>query len=217
MSIEIWLSGFFFLFIIITNFASGFFGYKTFGDVDPDAQLRKINKNPSTFKFSVAIILLEHLGIIALAVSLFIAFSPYNLMLGIVWATFRIAEALIQIYDKKNYWKLFNLAKQYSDANGTEKDRFIDLCSNILKTKASRFSFAQILFSIGTLAYSILFAVYGIVPIIIGWFGVVASILYGGGNIIFRIKSDFKILWNIGGLLILLFEVVLGGWLLFFS
>jgi len=44
------------------------------------------------------------------------------------------------------------------------------------------FTFAQILFSIGTLAYSILFVTYGVVPAIIGWFGIVASILYGFGN-----------------------------------
>jgi hypothetical protein len=148
---------------------------------------------------------------------LFIAFSTYNIVLGIVWCVFRIGEALIQIYDKKNYWGLLNIAKKYSDANKAEKDVSIDLGSKILTTKDSVFTFAQILFSIGTLAYSTLFVAYGVVPIIIGWFGIVASIIYGLGNGIFRIKHDFKVLWNIGGLLILLFELVLGGWLLFFS
>ena len=210
------LSGFLFLFIIITNFASSFFGYKTFGDIDSNAQLQKINRNPTKFKISVVLILVEHLSIISLAVTLFIAFSQYNIILGIVWCIFRIGEALIQIYDKKSYWGLLNLAKQYSDTSGAKKDELIDLGRSILKTKTSRFSFAQILFSIGTLAYSILFVTYGVVPTIIGWFGIVASFLYGFGNAIFHIKSNFKILWNIGGLLILLFEVVLGGWLLFF-
>ena len=92
----------------------------------------------------------------------------------------------------------------------------IDLGHRILKTKSSRFSFAQILFSIGTFAYSILFVVYGVVPILIGWFGIVASIFYGFGNVIFHVKPNFKVIWNIGGGLILVFEVLLGGWLLFF-
>ena len=218
MSFEMWLSGFFFLFIIITNIASGKFGYKTFGDVDSDTQLQKINNDPTKFKISVALILIEHLGIISLAVSLFIAFGPsYNIILGIVWSISRIGEALIQIYDKNNYWGLLNLAKQYSDANGAEKDSLIDLGRSILKTKESRFGFAQILFSIGTLAYSILFVTYGVVPAFFGWFGIVASLLYGFGNGIFLIKPDVKVLWNIGGLLILLFELVLGGWLVFVS
>jgi len=217
LSVETWLSGFFFLLIIITNFASGFFGYKTLGDEDSEVKLQKINKNPTNFKISVVLILIEHFSIIALAVTLFISFSPYNIILGIVWFISRIVEALIQIYDKKNYWRLLNLAKEYSATNDAEKNRLIDLGRSIFKTKFSIFSVAQILFSIGTLAYSILFVTYGILPIIIGWFGIIASLLYGFGNAISQIKSNFKILWNIGGLLILIFEVVLGGWLLFFS
>ncbi len=185
--------------------------------MDSNAQLQKINKNPTKFKVSVVLILIEHFSIISLAVTLFIAFSPYNIILGIVWCISRIGEALIQIYDKKNYWGFLNLAKQYSESSGAEKDAVIDLGRSILNTKLSRFSYAQILFSIGTLAYSILFVAYGVVPAIIGWFGIVASIIYGSGNMVFRIKPNFKILWSIGGLLILLFEVVLGGWLLFFS
>ncbi|MFX1411675.1 MAG: DUF4386 domain-containing protein, partial [Promethearchaeota archaeon] len=191
--------------------------YKTFGDVDSETQLQKINKNPTKFKISVALILIEHLSIISLAVTLFIAFSPYNIILGIVWCIFRTGEGLIQIYDKKSYWGLLNIAEKYLDINEAEKHALIDLGSSILKTKTSRFSLAQILFSIGTLAYSTLFVTYGVVPIIIGWFGIVATILYGFGNGIFRVKPDLKVLWNIGGLLIFLFEVVLGGWLLFFS
>ncbi|MFE3846193.1 hypothetical protein ACFL1L_04980 [Thermoplasmatota archaeon] len=72
-------------------------------------------------------------------------------------------------------------------------------------------------FSIGTLAYSILFVVYEIIPTIIGWFGIVASIIYGFGNGIFFVKPNIKTIWNLGGLLILLFEIVLGGSLIFFS
>ena len=115
MIIAIKLSGFFFLFIIITNIVSSFFGYKTFGDVDSDVQLQRINKDPTKFKISVVLILIEHFSIIALAVTLFISFSPSNIILGIVWCISRIGEALIQIYDKKSYWGLLDLAIKYPD------------------------------------------------------------------------------------------------------
>jgi hypothetical protein len=212
------LSGFFFYFIIITNVLSGKFGYKTFGDVDLEAHLQKIQDDPRRFKISVVLILIEHLSIISLAVTLFIAFGlPYNIILGIVWVISRIGEALIQIYDKNNYWGLLNLAKRYFGTSGAEKDALIDLGRSIIKTKEFRFGFAQILFSVGTLAYSILFVTYGDALTIIGWFGIVASILYGFGNGVFLIKPNIKALWNIGGLLILLFEIILGGWLLLYS
>ncbi|TFG04383.1 MAG: DUF4386 family protein [Promethearchaeota archaeon] len=210
------LSGFLFLFIIITNLASERFGYKTFGDVDLEAQLQKINNNPIYFKISIALILLEHLSIISLAITLFLAFGNYNIILGIIWFVSRIGEGLIQIYDKKNYWRLFDIADEYSNIRDAEKEELIKIGIGILKTKSTRFAFAQILFSIGTLAYSILFATHEIIPMFIGWFGILASIVYGVGNLIFQIMSKVKVLWKIGGLLILFFEIILGGWLLFF-
>ncbi|MFW9969534.1 MAG: DUF4386 domain-containing protein [Candidatus Odinarchaeota archaeon] len=217
MNIEIWLSGFFFLFIIVTNLAGGLFGYKTVGDVDSEAQLQFINKSPIKFKIGVIIILIEHLGIISLAITLLIAFSPYNIILGIIWCISRIIEALIQIYDKKSYWGLLNLAIKYSSTSDVEKNVLIDSSNNIFKTKKFRFAISQLFFSIGTFAYSILFVAYGVVPLFIGWFGIIASILYVLGSGLFLIKTPIKALWSIAGLLILIFELTLGIWLLWYS
>jgi len=217
LSIEIWLSGFFFLLIIVLLMTAGALGYKTFGDIESEVQLQLINKDPKKFKISFGLVLMEHCTIISLAITLFIAFSPYNIILGIVWCISRIGEGLIQIYGKKEYWGLLNIAKKYSSTTDVERKELIDLSDSILKNKNSKFTFTQILFSIGTLAYSILFVTYGIVPLFIGWFGIIASIVYGLGNLIFRIKPDFEVLWNLGGLLILIFEVILGGWLLFIA
>jgi hypothetical protein len=209
------VSGFLFLFIIITNLASGRFGYETFSDLDPNVKLQEINNDPKKFKIGAVLILIEHVSIIALALTLFIAFSPYNILLAVVWAIARTAEGAIQIYNKKTYWGLLKMARQHAGAGGSEKSALIDLGRSILKTKNTVFTFAQILFSIGTLAYSILFATYGVVPEIIGWFGIVASIIYGFGSGIKLVKTNLKVLWSFGGLLILIFEIVLGGWLLF--
>ncbi len=215
MIIEMVLSGFLFLFIIVLNLASERFGYQTFDDLDSDAKLQKINKNPKKIQISVVLILIEHVSIIFLAVMLFIAFSQYNIILAVVWAISRTIEGLIQIYYKKDYWGLLNLARQYSGASNAEKHSLSDLGRSILKTKNTVFTFAQIFFSVGTLAYSLLFVTYGVVPEIIGWFGIVASIIYGSGSGINLVKPNFKLLWSFGGLLIFIFELILGGWLLF--
>jgi hypothetical protein len=215
--IERVLSGFLFWFIIVVNVASGRFGYETFSDLDSEAKLQKISRDPKKFRVSFILILTEHASIICLAVLLFIAFSQYNLLLAVVWIIARTSEGLIQIYTKKDYWRLLNLAKDYSRANGAERERLADLGHSILERKNSVFTFAQVLFSIGTLSYSILFVSSGVVPIAIGWFGVVASIVYGFGSGTKLVKPNFKALWGLGGLLILFFELVLGGWLLFSS
>ncbi len=74
--IEMMLSGFLFLFIIITKLASERFGHETFSDLDSDAKLQQINDDPKKFKISTVLLLIEHASIIALAIMLFIAFSP---------------------------------------------------------------------------------------------------------------------------------------------
>jgi len=209
------LSGFLFLFIIITSVASVRFGNKIISDLDSDAKLQKINDDPNKFQISIVLALIHNGSIIALALMLFIVFSPHNLILGVVWTIFRIGEGLILFYNEKNYWGLLNITRQYSVTSGAEKKSLSDLARNILQTKNSRWTFAQILFSIGTLAYLTLFVTYGGVPPIIVWFGLVATILYGFGSGINLVKPNFKVPGYFGGLLILLFEIVLGGWLLF--
>jgi hypothetical protein len=212
--IEDVLSGFLFLFIIITNMASNRFGYETFSSLDSDTKLKKINKDQKKFKIGTTLILLEHIGIISLAIMLFLTFNSYSLLLAVVWTISRITEGLIQIINKKSYWNLVNISKQYAEANGTEKKSLSDLTYKILKTKNSVFTFAQILFSVGTLSYSILFVTSGIVPELVGWFGIVASIIYGFGSGIKLAKTNIKAVWSIGGLLILIFELILGVWLM---
>jgi len=136
-------------------------------------------------------------------------------VLGIVWLIFRTGEGLIQFINEPNYWGLLNIARQYSVSSGAEKKSLSDLARSIFKTKDYRFKFAMICWSIGTLAFSIVLVTSGVVPAIIGWLGIVASILVGFWNGIKIVKLNSKDFSAIGGLSAILFEIVLGGWLLF--
>ncbi len=216
MILEMILSGFLFLFIIITLIIAERFGYSVISDLDSDAKLQEINKDPKKFKIGTVLALIEHGTIIALAIMLFLAFNPYNITLAVIWTISRITEGLIDFYNEKNYWGLLNIARQYSSSSGAEKKSLSELGRSILKTKNRVLAFAQILFSIGTLSYSILFATSEAVPVpaLIGWFGIVASILYGFANGIILVKPDKARKFFVVGLLILIFELVLGGWLL---
>jgi hypothetical protein len=212
------LSGFLFLSILVLNLAMGALGYlMEKDDYDPDADLQKINKNPKKFQISIVLALIEHGSVIALTIMLFIAFSPYNIILGIVWTICRIGEGLIQFYNEPSYWGLLNIARQYSSTSGAEKASLSDLARTIFKTKDTRFKFAMICWSIGTLAYSIVLVTYEVVPAIIGWLGIVASILVGFSTGMKLVKPNVKDFTSIGGLSAILFEVIIGGWLLFFS
>jgi hypothetical protein len=211
------LSGFLFLFILVLNIVMGSLGYlMEKDDYDPDADLQKINKNPRNFRLSIRLALIEHGSVIALTIMLFIAFSSYNLLLGIVWLIFRMGEGLIQFINEPNYWGLLKIARKYSVSSGAEKSALADLAGTIFKTKDYRFKFAMVCWSIGTLAFSIVLVTSDVVPAIIGWIGIVASILIGFNDGIKLVKPNIKVP-PIGALFALLFEVIIGGWLFFSS
>ena len=214
--IEMMLAGFFFLFIIITLVIAERFGYSVISDLDSETKLQEINKDPKKFKIGTVLALIEHGTIIALAITLFLAFNSFNITLAAIWTISRVTEGLINFYNEKNYWGLLNIARQYSASSGAEKQSLSELGRSILKTKNRVLGFAQILFSIGTLSYSILFATSEAVPVpaLIGWFGIVAGILYGFANGIIIVKPDKAKKFFVVGLLILIFELVLGGWLM---
>ncbi|MHA2082006.1 MAG: DUF4386 family protein, partial [Candidatus Thorarchaeota archaeon] len=96
MIIELFLTGFLFLIILVLNIPMMALGYKMeMGDSDVDTELQKISNDPKRFRISIVIALIEHGCVIALAIMLFIVYSPYSIILGIVWAVVRIGEGLI--------------------------------------------------------------------------------------------------------------------------
>ncbi len=211
------LSGFLFLFILVLNLVMGAFGYlMEKDDYDPDKDLEKINKNPKKFKIGIGLALIEHCCVIALTILLFIAFSSYNIMLGIVWGVFRTGEGLIQFYNEPYYWKLVDLAKKYSSTSDAEKKSLSDSARIIFKGKDTRFKYAMVCWSIGTLAFSIVLVNSGFVPVFIGWLGIIASILVGIGTAIKLVKTKIK-LALVGALFAIVFEIIIGGWLIYYS
>ena len=224
MSIEIFLAGFLYLFILVLQIAMAVFGYilePTPKHYESDAKLLTFNNNPKKFQISVVLALIEHFSVITLPIILFIVFSHYNIILGIIWAIFRVTEGSIQVYIEKDYWGLLNIAKQYSVSSGAEKDTLFDSYRTILKTKSSRFAFAMICWSIGTLAFSIVLVAYvGAAPPFIGWLGIIAGSTIGFANVAKLIKPNFKVyetMSSIFGMLAIVFEVIIGGWLIFYS
>jgi hypothetical protein len=183
-------------------------------DYDPEADLKKINKSPQKFKTGISLAFLEHGCVILLTILLFIISNPYSMLLAIILLIFRTGEGLIQFINEPKYWSLIKLAEQYSDASDVDKNEIADLAGDVFKTKDRRFKSAMICWSIGTLAFSIILVTSEVVPQIIGWLGIVASIFVGFGTGIKLVKPKFKG-EIIGALLAMLFEVIVGGWLLF--
>jgi hypothetical protein len=220
MSIEfaMRLAGLLFLLILVINFAMVRLGRKIeVDDYDSDAKLQMISEEPNKFQISVGLALIEHIIIIALGITLFFAFRSYNLILGIVWTIFRAGEGLIYSYSEINYWGLLNIARQFAGASGAEKTSLGDKGRLILDTHNDKFTLGMVFWSLGTLAYSVLFVTTGVLPQFIGWLGIITSVSSGIGYGMKLLKPGFNILLAIGGLSAMLFELILGVRLLFFS
>jgi hypothetical protein len=210
-------SGFLFLSILVLYFTKMGLGNKDTGDYDSDAELQKIYENQTKFKISIVVALIHHISVVTLAIMLFIAFSPYNILLGIIWTTFRIGEGLILLYNEKSYWGFLNLARQYSGTSGAEKNSVSGSARITFQSKVSRFTLGMFFWSIGTLAFSIVLVIFGVVPALIGWLGIVAGVLVAIYNGMILVKQTDITALAIGGLSAILFEVLLGVWLLFFT
>jgi len=114
--------------------------------------------------------------------------------------------------------ELIKIAEKYSTSSGTEKDSMMDSYRKNLRVKSTRFAIAMFSWAIGTLTFSIVLVTFELIPLFIGWLGIAASILIGIANIIKLVKPDLKIyeiLSSFGGLVSILFEVLIGIWFLF--
>ena len=66
-------------------------------------------------------------------------------------------------------------------------------------------------FVIGSLMYAILFVTSGAIPIALGWFGVIASLLAAGGVLLSLLNPNLSM---VSFLVMIPYEFVLGFWLL---
>ena len=208
------VSGVLYLTILALWLASAILGYSAqFDDYDADAELRKIGKNPKKWRTGVASALIAHVCVVALAVTLFMAFGSHSLLLGVIWMTFRVGEGLVQIYGEKDYGGLQPIAGRYAVASGVEKTALGDLTRTILRTKDRRFKVSQLFWGVGTLALSIVLVAYAVAPLLIGWMGVVAGILGISYNGLSLARFNVQQLMAFGGLFGIIFEVSVGVWL----
>jgi hypothetical protein len=200
------LCGFLYIFILITNAASVGLGNRT-GETDSAAMLATISENPGRYRMGVIVAIASHLGIVAITGTLFMAFSPFTVS--------RLGEALAMIYGEVTVLRLIDLAREYALADSNKESLHL-LGDQILRIKNTGVDLGLLLLSIGAIAYCISFIQSGAVPSMIAWLGLAAGILSAIG-ILIKFASGFSALAVIGMVLMMVFEVTFGGWLLFFS
>jgi len=213
-SLALKLCGFLYFFILVTSAASAALGNRN-DETDSAFKLPTISENPGRYRMSVNVALVSHLGIILISGMLFLAFSSYDGSLALIGSVFRIGEGLVLLYNEVSVLRLLDVAKEYA-LTDSNKESLRLLGDQILQTKNARFLLGLLLLAIGALAYGVMFVQSGAIPSTIAWLGLAAGIISAIG-ILAKFASGFGAVYAIGLLSMMVFEVVFGGWLLFFS
>jgi len=208
------LCGFFYIFILATNAASVGLGNRI-DETDSVSKFLSILEDPDRYRRSVFVALGSHLGIVMISGALFMAFGSYNRQLALIGSISRVGEALVMIYGEVTVLRLIDLAREYVSVN-SNKETLRLVGDQILRTKNTGVDLGLLLLSIGAIAYCFLFVQSGAVPSRIAWLGLAAGVISVIG-IVIKFASRFSSIAIIGMVLMMVFEVVFGVWLLFFS
>ena len=208
------LCGLLYIYILITNAASVGLGNKT-GETDSAAKLPTISENPSRYRVGVIVAIASHLGIVAITATLFLAFSPHNRQLALIGSFARLGEAAAMIYGEVTVLRLIDLAREHVLAD-SNKESLRLLGDQILRAKNTLVDLGLLLLAIGAIAYCFSFVQYGAVPPMFAWLGLAAGVISAVG-ILIKFASGIGTVAVIGMVLMMVFEVTFGGWLIFYS
>ncbi len=205
------LCGFLFLFILLTTLLSESQAGATLDRDDVASSLGRVAQASSRFRASVALDLVSHVSIVALAAALYLVFSPYNRSLALLGTLWRVAEGTIMAFNEINSMVLLSVAQRFVAATGGEAVALEAMGHTLMLSKDWGYKIGLAFFVLGSLTYGVVFLSSGVVPSAIAWFGIVASLL-GSATVWLSLLNPS--LSMIGSFALLPYEVVLGAWLL---
>ena len=205
------MCGFLFLFILLTSMLSQFLGGGVLDSGDVPSTLSDVAANGKKFRIGVVIDLISHVSIIALAALLYIAFSPYNQTLALLGTLWRVAEGTIIALTEASNFVLLDVSQKSTTATGTQAVALESMGRMLISMEQGGYKIGLLFLVLGSLMYAILFVTSGAVPLAIGWFGVIASLLAAGGIFLNLVNPNVRMA---SFLVMIPYEIVLGFWLL---
>lgn len=205
------LCGFLFLFILLTSVVSKAMAGAPLDPENPPKTLGALVEGGRKLRMSIVVDLISHFSIIALAGLLYLAFSPYNQSLALVGTLWRVAEGTIMALNEVNGLLLLAVAQKFVSATGAEAVALETIGRMLIHADDWVFKIGLAFLALGHLLYAILFVSSGVVPPLLGWSGIVASILAIGGILLNLINPNL----SMASFVVLIpYEFVLGFWLL---
>jgi len=122
-----------------------------------------------------------------------------------------VAEGTIIALSEVSNFVLLDVSQKSMTATGTQAIALESMGRSVISMGESGYKIGLVFLVLGSLMYAILFVTSGAVPLPIGWFGVIASILAGGGILLNLINPSLSM---VSFMVMIPYEIVLGIWLL---
>ena len=209
------LTGFLYLFILATSALSG--GLTVGRKTDPEKignTLRNIAEDPEKYRIGITFDLVSHMAIIAIASALYLTFNKYNRQLALFGTLWRVVEGVIMVFTEINNLVLLGVAENYLAATGTKAEALEITARGIILMENWGVTFGLVFLALGALAYNILFISRNAVPQPLGWIGVIASVLGIVGTVLGLVIPNLLFVLTIGIIIMMLYEIAFGVWLL---
>ena len=212
------LCGFLYLFVLLTSVLSKLMAGAPPDPEDMSNSLGAVAEGGKRFQISIALDLVSHASVVALAGALFLAFSPYNRSLALIAMLWRVAEGTIIAFNEVNNAVLLAVAKKLVSASGDEVVSLETLGRALIVAEDWGFKIGLTFFALGSLLFGILFVSSGAVPPALAWWGAIAGLLAVGGRWLALFSPNVPLVLETASFVpIILFEIVFGVWLLFWG
>lgn len=207
------LAGFMFLFYIAIGIASMImFSQATGSGEGISEKLASISQHATLVRMTALFGLLTFFIAVTLAMSLYVLTSDQDFNLALVALCCRSGEGMINAISAISTMGLLSVAMADTTVYASDSAAAHALGALLLQQDASSTLFSSTLFAVGSTLYSYLFLRARSIPILLGWLGVLASILLVVAlplQIAGFIKGN-SLIW----IPMLVFEVTLALWLL---
>ena len=208
------IAGFMYLFIIITPLLSLIFiDSKIVMEGNVAATINNIMANELLFRISTAINLIIFVSVVILAIALYVTLKPVNKNLSLLALSWRLGEAIfgsVAVLSSLIILLLLN-GKNYLTVFGTEQ--FQAIVGLFLDIYWSCTIIIFVFLALGSIVFFYLFLKSKYIPKILAIWGIFSFLLVLIGALVSLIFSNNAFM--IFGAQAILFEIVIGFWLLF--
>jgi len=205
------LLGVMFLIVFVASMLGGSLLNASIGSGSISDNLVNISNNLTLMRISILVELVTSIGIVVLAVLLYVVLQKQNKNIALVALGWWIAEAIILAVSKINAFSLLSLSKEYIEAGSPDSSYFQTLGTLFHGADRSGYNIHMLFFGLGAILFYYLFYKSRYIPRLLSAWGLISvSLVFIGMLVTFLFDITIWVIFYP----YIPFEIAIGIWLL---